>query len=200
MPLHGASLTCLKGSQALLYSSNRSLHRVAQLRALARNLWILAQELEDDGVIATGSVDSHPDESGGRDDLPSRTVLLQAARSVYAGRRLRDKLLGKTLFGEPAWDMLLALYANTLQQKRITTTSLCHASAVPTTTALRWVGQLDAAGLIRREPSQADGRVHHQVLTARGIRVMTAYFTRMACADGAQHDVNAMPTLVASEE
>jgi len=41
---------------------------------------------------------------------PIARELRQLAHKIYKQRRLRDKLVGEKLFGEPAWDMLLALY------------------------------------------------------------------------------------------
>jgi hypothetical protein len=49
---------------------------------------------------------------------PSRAMPRSSARSIRA-RRLRDGLFGEGLFEEPAWDMLLDLYAAHLEAPRI---------------------------------------------------------------------------------
>src|SRR5438874_11958217 len=41
---------------------------------------------------------------------PSRRELLRLAIRMYDARRTRDRIMSRELFGEPAWDMLLALY------------------------------------------------------------------------------------------
>lgn len=83
----------------------------------------------------------------------------QVAARVLALRRKRDTLLPAELFGEPAWDMLLDLFVQQSQGRRVSITSLCLASAAPQTTALRSIGLMEAAGLIERAHSPSDHRV-----------------------------------------
>ena len=59
--------------------------------------------------------------------------------------------------------------------KPLTTKSACYASAVPSTTALRWIGVLEEAGLLRRIPSEQDRRIMMVELTDEGFRAMTCY-------------------------
>lgn len=37
--------------------------------------------------------------------------LLEMARGILDGTQMRDAVLGKKIFGEPAWDIFLAVYA-----------------------------------------------------------------------------------------
>lgn len=74
-------------------------------------------------------------------------------------RRRRDAIFGKTLFADPAWDMLLDLFlARERGLRPISTSSLCIASGVPATTALRWIDLLVRQGLLSRHADPKDRR------------------------------------------
>jgi hypothetical protein len=89
---------------------------------------------------------------------PQRSAL-DEARQHYKARRARTNLFGvPDLFGEPAWDMLVDLFIAAEEGKRISVSSLCIASAVPMTTALRWIAILEARELISRSADSADAR------------------------------------------
>ena len=75
-------------------------------------------------------------------------------------RRLRAELLPDCLFAEPAWDMLLDLYIAGLECRNISISSACIASAVPQTTALRWIRHLEVHGLVERHQDRTDGAPH----------------------------------------
>lgn len=96
-------------------------------------------------------------------------------RQTIRARRMRETFLGKTLFEDPAWDMLLDLFAARLERNRVSVSSLCIAAAVPSTTALRWIGRLTEAGLLERHPDPADRRRAFLALSARAERGMRAY-------------------------
>jgi DNA-binding MarR family transcriptional regulator len=74
-------------------------------------------------------------------------------------RRHRDKIFGSGFFGEPAWDILLDLFlARAKGLRPVSITSLCIASAVPSTTALRWIGFMVQEGLLVRDSDPLDRR------------------------------------------
>jgi hypothetical protein len=106
-------------------------------------------------------------------------VKAQQVRSTIKSRRLRNDVFGENLFGEPAWDMLLDLYASHLEQKRVSVSSLQIASAVPGTTALRWMTRLEAKGLIKRHSDPFDARRVFVELSAEGLLLMERYWVRM---------------------
>ena len=85
-------------------------------------------------------------------------VTAPEVRDVIRARRLRDRFFGTGLFEDPAWDMLLDLFAAELEGARVSVSSLCIAAAVAPTTALRWIGRLTDAGLLERAPDAADRR------------------------------------------
>ncbi|MBC9033480.1 MarR family transcriptional regulator [Sphingomonas sp. JC676] len=85
-------------------------------------------------------------------------TLAQFAARWRALRMRRNEALGIPVFRDPAWDMLLDLLVASEEGRRVSVTSLCHASGVPTTTALRHVERLDELGLIDRTADPSDKR------------------------------------------
>lgn len=104
-------------------------------------------------------------------DPDPRTV-----RATIRARRLRDQHFASELFADPAWDMLLDLYAARLEGRRVSVSSLCIAASVPPTTALRWIGTMHDAELFGREPDPTDKRRAHITLTDRAAAAMRGYF------------------------
>lgn len=107
---------------------------------------------------------------------PNQPVTEKDVRTILKLRRRRDQFFAGELFADPAWDILLELYAAMLGQQRITVGSLCVASAVPPTTALRWISILEGKGLIRREADFMDGRRFYLSLSSSGLEAIANYF------------------------
>jgi DNA-binding MarR family transcriptional regulator len=97
-------------------------------------------------------------------------------RRVISQRQLRAQVFPADLFSDPAWDILLDLTAAHAEHKRVSVTSLCIASGVPSTTALRWIRILTEAGLLVRLEDTADRRRAFIALSDRGARLMARYF------------------------
>jgi hypothetical protein len=97
-------------------------------------------------------------------------------RSILKARRAREELIGKDLFADPAWDMLLDLYAAALEQRKVSTTELCIASAVPATTALRWIEKLVQMKFVTRKEDHLDARRIWVSLSSGARHMMEAYF------------------------
>lgn len=108
------------------------------------------------------------DETG----LPNPKIV----RAVIANRRAREKFFDPGLFADAAWDMLLDLTAAEAESRKVSVTSLCIASGVPTTTALRWVRHLVDIGLFCRTPDPSDARRFFIVLGEEARESMTGYF------------------------
>jgi DNA-binding MarR family transcriptional regulator len=89
---------------------------------------------------------------------PVQPIDTQLIRSMQRLRRQRTKYFKAELFGEPAWDMMLELMVARLESRHVTVSSLCMAAAVPTTTALRWLGSLCESGLFIRYADRQDAR------------------------------------------
>jgi hypothetical protein len=106
----------------------------------------------------------------------SSAVTEQQVRAIIKARRGRDHFFPAGLFADPAWDMLLELFAAELGQRRMPVSRLCAGAAVPSTTALRWIASLDREGLISKSSDPLDGRRVFVRLSGRGLEAMTAYF------------------------
>jgi DNA-binding MarR family transcriptional regulator len=100
-------------------------------------------------------------------------------KNTYNARRERDKLFGTTLFGDPAWDIMLDLYRAYLERERVSVSSSCIASGVPATTALRHLEIMVQEGLIRRIPSPSDKRRIYVELTDKAIDAMDQLFVML---------------------
>jgi DNA-binding MarR family transcriptional regulator len=98
---------------------------------------------------------------------------------------LRARFFDGDLFADPAWDMLLDLTAARVEHVRVSVTSLCIASGVPPTTALRWISQMTDAGLLERIEDETDRRRAFIQLTDKAVEAMSRYFHELAKA-GAQ--------------
>ena len=112
---------------------------------------------------------------GPRPSLPDPRLV----RRILRQRQLRARYFDGDLFADPAWDMLLDLTAARAEHKRVSVTSLCIASAVPPTTALRWISQLVDAGLFERIEDEADRRRAFIALSDKGADAMARYFAEL---------------------
>ena len=107
-----------------------------------------------------------------RKPLPSARLV----RKIIAARKLRARFLNGELFADPAWDTLLDLTAARAEHQRVSVTSLCIASGVPPTTALRWIGQMTQAGLFDRVEDDTDRRRAFIRLSDKAADGMARYF------------------------
>lgn len=99
-------------------------------------------------------------------------------------RQARQNIFAERLFGEPAWDMFLQLYASTLCGKKECVSSLCLASGVPSTTALRWIMHLERGGWIERDADPFDRRRTFVRPTSKGLEAMDRFFDHPYFAQG----------------
>jgi hypothetical protein len=100
-------------------------------------------------------------------------------RGMIRVRRLRNQFFPAELFADPAWDMLLDLTAARLEGRAVAVSSLCIASAVPPTTALRWIKTLTDAKLFERVADSNDGRRVFIELTEVAEQGMMAYLAQL---------------------
>lgn len=95
-------------------------------------------------------------------DLPSTDGQLRDRRSfarrVLRVRQQRNAILGADSFRDPAWDMLLDLYAQDGGESGTMISALCIASGVPQTTALRYIYRLAELGLVEIADHPSDQR------------------------------------------
>ncbi|WP_437441240.1 winged helix DNA-binding protein [Sphingomonas morindae] len=113
-------------------------------------------------------------DAGTDSDVGVRRLAL--AEHVLATRRARQRFLPTDLFADPAWDMMLDLYVARARQVRVGVSSLCIASAVPQTTALRWIKALTERGLIERQHDPVDRRRIYVALSEQAVARMNGLF------------------------
>lgn len=115
---------------------------------------------------------------------PTKQELTRLACKLYDARRGRDRMFSSELFGEPAWDMLLALYCLPTRGIVLGVTSLGHAANVPPSTGTRWQKLLLDEGLIQRGPHVSDARQQLIGLTDKGRMLMERYLIRLFYCHG----------------
>ena len=105
-----------------------------------------------------------------------RLILLDRAQATFERRQLRKKFLNPAMFGEPAFDLLLALYMTTssgMLPLRVIETL----ADVSTSVAVRWLRFLVDEGLVLTVEGAADdpGSIA-AALTDKGRIVLDEYF------------------------
>ncbi len=116
------------------------------------------------------------EESGAKRENPSRLPAADRIRATIRKRQARARFFDAGLFADPAWDILLDLTAARAEGRRVSVTSLCIASGVPPTTALRWIGQMTEQGLLVREEDRVDRRRAFVALSETALEAMALYF------------------------
>ena len=86
------------------------------------------------------------------------------------------------MFGEAAWDMLLALYILDMTGQRQTVGNLLRFSGTPMTTAKRWLDDLAAHDLVWREPHPTDRRTAFVVLTPKARQKLDLIYSGASAA------------------
>lgn len=171
------------GAAGGLHAPERDAERLRRLNEEVARIAEALAKLARDGDVGDG-VRDRTDDFAAPDagDGPVPPVSAATVRGAIRARRLRDQFFASDLFADPAWDMLLDLFAARLEGGHVSVSSLCIASAVPPTTALRWITTLTDAGLVARQEDPADKRRAFIVLTARGTAGMQGYAEAVARA------------------
>jgi DNA-binding MarR family transcriptional regulator len=173
-----AAIAQLPSAAARLHDAGRD--EAERLRALntevARIAATLARLTRDAAAASSPAEGAPPVEV--IDEAPP--VEARDVRALIRARRLREQFFAAELFADPAWDMLLDLYAAELEYGRVSVSSLCIAAAVPGTTALRWIGTMIDAGLFERQADQFDRRRAFVGLTPKARNGLHRYFAALA--------------------
>jgi DNA-binding MarR family transcriptional regulator len=85
-----------------------------------------------------------------------------AARIIFETRKARSRLFPASMFSDPAWDMLIALY---IAEEAPAAADLARSISASVTTAMRWIEILETHKFIVREQSPTDRRAHAIRLT-----------------------------------
>lgn len=149
--------------------------------AAARGSGIKPQSFTGDfiGFAATPQPcvqDESPHSAINESKNPAHLARATGVRERIRQRRLRESLFSSDLFADPAWDMLLDLYAAELERRAVSVSSLCIAAAVPTTTALRWIKLLSQRGWLVRTQDPSDGRRINMHLSQEARARLGRYF------------------------
>lgn len=100
-------------------------------------------------------------------------------RRAIKARRMRNTYFDAQLFADPAWDMLLDLMAARLENAKVSVSSLCIASSVPPTTALRWIKVMTEEKIFERRADEKDGRRIFIQLSDNAAKAMTDFFSKV---------------------
>jgi DNA-binding MarR family transcriptional regulator len=107
-------------------------------------------------------------------DMMPPHALLERAESILRVRRSRERLFGRAMIGEPAFDLLLHLYVRA-QEGEASLNSLAKTAAIPYSSASRWISYLADKGLVERRKSESDRRVILVDLTPSGRAVLDEF-------------------------
>jgi len=112
---------------------------------------------------------------GGRAGL----TLCAMAERLYSERRQRDALFPSGLFGEPAWDLLLALFVAEEEGRALDVAAAFEAAHIKPSAGRRLIARLESIGLIHREADVADRRRRIVGLTEDARERLADYLTRL---------------------
>lgn len=107
----------------------------------------------------------------------SRESLVALAREDFARRARRVALFGSAMFGEPAWEMLIALYVLDTSGQRQTIGTLLQFSSTSPSTAKRWLDYLAVHNLIIRDEHPTDRRTAFIRLSPIGREKLDMYYS-----------------------
>ncbi len=164
--LHGQSVLVADPKTELLDMA----HRLATL-ALKADEAAFHQSSKQQSFAASCGED--PNMSLLIDRLSNWTISAADVRAEIARRRKRESFFTENLFADPAWDILLDLYAAELERSNVSISSACIAASVPQTTALRWIDMLIKNDLVERQFDKVDRRRTYLVLTSKGVKTMS---------------------------
>ncbi|NIJ07832.1 DNA-binding MarR family transcriptional regulator [Sphingomonas vulcanisoli] len=149
------------------------------LRQLSEEAGRIARALAD--LAAAAPAVTHPPVVSAPSLSDGAPINAAFVRRLIRKRRLRERFFAAEIFADPAWDMLLDLYAARLEGAQVAVSSLCIAAHVPPTTALRWIRALTDQGLFLRLADPADRRRMFVALSEGAAERMAAY---LALAEG----------------
>lgn len=100
----------------------------------------------------------------------------QAVARVFDLWRARSDYFPDDLCSDPAWLMLLELLLGELQGRRVSLMRLCNVSAVPASTAHRWIKCLERYGYVIRRTDLQCGEDEFAELSPKGRSALNRYF------------------------
>lgn len=159
-----------------LHDPARDPEHAARLARLADEVARIAEALS--GLASEEARGTVGERRRGWGAAPAEPIAVSAGevRAAIRARRFRDGLFGAGWFEDPAWDMLLDLFAAEMEGADVSVSSLCIAAAVAPTTALRWIARMEEAALIERRPDPRDRRRMFTGLSTDARALMRRYW------------------------
>ena len=104
---------------------------------------------------------------------------LEIAYRLRNARAVRDAILPAQLSGEPAWDLLLAIFIGGEEGRQPRQAALLHRLGLASATGIRWLERLESAGLIlaRAPPTRKNGKIYG--LSDEGLALMNQLLMRI---------------------
>jgi DNA-binding MarR family transcriptional regulator len=165
-------------------------HLPTTKRLAAKTITLSSHDLEEARRLLQLLVEGGEEDLGPAAGLARRALegapkhheeLVRKARQILQARQRRAEWFGKAIFGEPAWEMLLLLYATT-GARRQTASRLADLAPASKATALRWLDYLVDHDLVERQAHPTDKRVTFVELTGKGREMLEGYLVEMDSA------------------
>ncbi|HYD11321.1 MAG TPA: transcriptional regulator [Allosphingosinicella sp.] len=129
----------------------------------------------------TSSLDYRPPAAAPATDQAGERAHARAwADRLYAERRRRDAMFPPALFGEPAWDLLLAMFTARERGQAMILCKAYKAAGVSDTTGRRLLDRMEEEGLITRRRAPRSRKMRIVELTDRSIELLVRYLARGA--------------------
>jgi hypothetical protein len=126
----------------------------------------------------TSSLNRHPAIIA--DHGEERATARAWAERFYAERRRRDALFPDGLFGEPAWDLLLAMFVAREKNQAMILCKAYKAAGITDTTGRRLLDRMEADGLITRRRAPRSRKMRIVELTELAVERLTDYLAKGA--------------------
>ena len=126
----------------------------------------------------TSSFDYRPTSATGTDHGQERVQARAWADRLYAERRRRDALFPDGLFGEPAWDLLLAMFTAREKGQAMILCKAYKAAGVSDTTGRRLLDRMEEEGLITRRRAPRSRKMRIVELTDTAVERLIDYLVR----------------------
>lgn len=178
----GAALDALSRSAALTAADVQR-----QVEIIARAITRLGQRLNSITHSATTLPILSELDDPVLDQEPSLDVAntVSVLRRIIRERRVRERFFKEARFGEPAWDIILDLTLAWFEGKTVAVSSLCIASGVPMSTAMRWINEMIEVGLIDRWIDPTDGRRNLMQVSPNTRDAMLRYLAALNVSENA---------------
>ncbi|HEY0628413.1 MAG TPA: MarR family transcriptional regulator [Sphingomicrobium sp.] len=131
--------------------------------------------LVDPAFLGNGETEADAPSAEPGMDASQRLPLTAKARDELSRRRARKRYFHRDIFGEPAWEILLALYVTDESGARLTISKLAEWIGVPLTTVVRWVKALEEELLVERVEHPTDRRIVFIRLLDQGRTALDSY-------------------------